>query len=144
MDTPIKPVHNSEHTSNYIQVDIAATEALSKAVKQSELDNQRHAMELAKKLGPHYENNIMWTTQLYKLPVDTEPVCDDSKIRRPSEVSYTFPEQLTNSQFLSSQQSDQKKNLDELPSNGDYENVNIIRNYENVRLKPFEDNKGTD
>ena len=112
-------------------------------------------MELAKKLGPHYENSVMRTTQLYKLPADTEPTCED-KIRRSSEVSFTFPEQLTNGVRRSSdapfrpiedsQQNHQRKHSDEIQSNVDYENItiNVSRNYENVLLNPYEQDRGTD
>ena len=156
VDSPIaKPLPLSEQTSNYTQVDIATTEALSKAIKQSELDNQKHAMELAKKLGPHYENNIMLTTQLYKFPADSEQSFDDSKMRRASEISFTFPEQLTDGKRRSSETPSrsmeesisslqiEQRNTDETQLNGDYENVsiNINRNYENIVLNPFEQEK---
>ncbi|KAI6658543.1 Protein Dok-7 isoform X1 [Oopsacas minuta] len=131
---PSQQIHSTSiPRGDYIAVDIVATEALHKAVQQSEHDNQMHAMELAKKLGPPYENNVMITT-MSKL--DPDPSIE-GKMTRSEGVKIQTADQFTPSDFLPIMK-DHRRSSDVSASISDYENVKISQNYENISLNPFE------
>ena len=143
--SPSPHVHQSPHTTNYSQVDLATVEALSRTAKQNEGDKKFHAQEMAKKLGPRYENSVMWTTQLSKVPVENELEGEEAKnLRRatdlptkqtddvfqPRRTSTDVPG-VTLSEFT--RQNYENLTLHDVPyPSGDYENVNIGGNYENI------------
>ena len=145
---PSQQIHgNSQPRSDYIPVDITATNALYKTVKQTELDNERHAKELAGKKKP-YENSGMIVA--HKNKMDLEHSFDDLKIRKTSDGLSPVQSPPDNNKRLFSDMSfksdktsvGNRRFSDEPPTLLDYENVSFLKgNYENVSFNPFEQEK---
>eukprot|EP00800_Vazella_pourtalesii_P002902 TRINITY_DN12845_c0_g1_i3.p1 TRINITY_DN12845_c0_g1~~TRINITY_DN12845_c0_g1_i3.p1 ORF type:complete len:444 (+),score=80.70 TRINITY_DN12845_c0_g1_i3:72-1334(+) len=146
---PSKQIHNtSQPRSDYISVDITATDALYKTVKQTELDNQKYAKELAKKKP--YENSIVIAAFMNKLDLDTNSLGELKVVRRKSDGHSPIRSTPQDIKRLSSETPyksptsiNHRRFSDEPPTLLDYENVSLKGNYENVPFNPFEPTKPT-